>query len=96
MLDIAITASRAALQFYLRRDSSAGQHLSLHGIQPLTLADAQFDLHPVVCVVLEEETVVDDELGVGPRTVEYVDLRKGKTYRQTQRRLIFSGFSELH
>lgn len=61
---------------YSRRDSGAGQDLGLHGVQPLALTDSQFDLHPVVCVVLEEEPVVDDELGVGPRTVEYVDLGK--------------------
>lgn len=67
-----------ALAVYLRRDPSTGQHLGLHGVQPLALTDSQFDLHPVVCVVLEEETVVDDELCVRPCTIEYVDLRKQK------------------
>lgn len=62
--------------FYSRRDPSAGQHLGLHGVQPLALTDSQLDLHPVVRVFLEKEAIVYDELGVRPRTVEYVDLEE--------------------
>lgn len=57
-----------------RRDASAGQHFSLHGVQTLTLAHTQLDLHPVVGVGFVEEAVVDHKLRVGPRAVEDVDL----------------------
>lgn len=60
-----------------RWDAGACQHLGLHGVQALALTDAQLDLHSVVGVVLEEEAVVDDELGIGPRAVKNVDLREG-------------------
>lgn len=59
----------------VRWDSGPSQHFGLHCVEAFALADAQFDLHPVVGVVLEEEAIVDDELGVGPRAVKDVDLR---------------------
>ena len=60
-----------------RGNTGARQHLGLHGVQPLALAHAELDLHPVVRVVLEEEAAVHHELGVGPRAVEDVDLSRG-------------------
>lgn len=61
---------------HARWDAGSGQNFSLHGVEPFTFTDAQLDLHSVVGVVLVEEAVVDDELGVGPRAVEDVDLRE--------------------
>ena len=61
----------------LRWDAGAGQHLGLHGVQTLALAHAQLDLDPVVGVVLEEDAVADDKLGVGAGAVEDVHLRAG-------------------
>lgn len=63
----------------VRWDASSSQHFGLHGIEAFTLTDAQLDLHSVVAVVLEEEAVVDDELGIGPRAIEDVDLQEEQT-----------------
>lgn len=48
----------------LRRNAGSGQHLGLHGVQSLALTDAQLNLHSVVGVVLKEEAIVDDKLGI--------------------------------
>lgn len=61
----------------IRWDAGSSQHLGLHGVEAFTLTDAQLDLHPVVGVVLEEEAVVDDKLGIGPRAIKDVDLQEG-------------------
>lgn len=60
-----------------RWDAGSCQHFGLHGVEAFTLADAQLDLDSVVGVILEEETVVDDELCVGSCAIEDVDLQKG-------------------
>lgn len=58
----------------VRWDAGPRQHFGLHGVEALALADAQLDLDSVVGVVLEEEAVVNDELGVGSCAIEDVDL----------------------
>lgn len=55
---------RTIRSLYLRRYASSCQDFGLHGIKPVALTDAQLYLHPVVSVILEEESVVDDKLGV--------------------------------
>lgn len=60
----------------VRWDAGSRQHFGLHGVEALALTDAQLDLHSVMGVVLEEEAVVDDKLGIGSCAVEYVDLQE--------------------
>ena len=60
----------------IRWDASSSQHLGLHCIEAFTLTDAQLDLHPVVGVVLKEEAIVDNKLGIGPCAIKDVDLQE--------------------
>lgn len=62
----------------IRWDASSCEHFGLHGVQAFALTDAQLNLYSVVAVVLEEEAVVNDELGIGPRAIEDVDLQEGQ------------------
>ena len=57
-----------------RRDASSRQHFSLHSVETFALTDTKFDFHSVMGVVLVEETVVDDKLGIGPGAIEDIDL----------------------
>lgn len=60
----------------IRWDTGSCQHFSLHGIEAFALTDAQLDLHSVVSVVLKEEPIVDDKLGIGSCAIEDVDLQE--------------------
>lgn len=60
----------------IRWDTGSCQHFGLHGIEAFALTDAQLDLHSVVSVVLKEEPIVDDKLGIGSCAVEDVDLQE--------------------
>lgn len=71
-----MSGCRSVQEQDLRWDAGSGQHFGLHGVQALALTDAQLDLHSVVGVVLVEEAVVDDELAVGSRAVEDINLHE--------------------
>lgn len=73
----------------LRRDAGSSQDFGFHGVQTFTLADTQFDLHSVMGIVLEEEAVVDDELRIGPRAVEDINLQEEKIQLQRHPSAIF-------
>lgn len=60
----------------VRWDASSCQHFGLHGVESFALTDAQLDLYSVMAVVLEEEAIVDDELGIGSCAIEDVDLQE--------------------
>lgn len=69
----------------VRWDASSGQHFRLHSVEAFTFTDAQLDLHSVVAVMLEEEAVVDDKLGIGSRAIENVDLQEEQKNCKYQR-----------
>lgn len=73
----------------VRWDASSCQYFSLHGVEALTLTDTQLDLHAVMGVVLKEEAVVDDKLGIGPCTIEDVDLHRGESSAYSRKESAF-------